>query len=165
MIDFFGRSNEIVDKRTKRDFKMTTVSYDSDFYAWAMEQANLLRAGKLNEIDTVNLIEEIESMGRSEKRELENRLVMLLQHLLKWQFQPSHQGRSWRLTIEEQRREIPYVIEDNPSLKNALDDIVQRAYAKATKAAASETDLPILTFPQKCPWSFDLAVSDDFFPN
>ncbi|TVR59982.1 MAG: DUF29 domain-containing protein [Candidatus Competibacteraceae bacterium] len=144
---------------------MTTVSYDSDFYAWAMEQANLLRAGKLNEIDTVNLIEEIESMGRSEKRELENRLVMLLQHLLKWQFQPSHQGRSWRLTIEEQRREIPYVIEDNPSLKNALDDIVQRAYAKATKAAASETDLPILTFPQKCPWSFDLAVRDDFFPN
>ena len=87
MIDFFGRSNEIVDKRTKRDFKMTMVSYDSDFYAWAMEQANLLRAGKLNEIDTVNLIEEIESMGRSEKRELENRLVMLLQHLLKWQFQ------------------------------------------------------------------------------
>ena len=144
---------------------MTTVSYDSDFYAWTMEQANLLRAGKLNEIDTVNLIEEIESMGRTEKRELENRLVILLQHLLKWQFQPSHRGRSWRLTIEEQRREIPYVIEDNPSLKNALDDIVQRAYAKATKAAASETDLPILTFPQQCPWSFDLAVSDDFFPN
>lgn len=143
---------------------MTTASYESDFHAWAMEQANLLRAGKFNELDRVNLIEEIESMGRSEKRELENRLVILLQHLLKWQFQPSHQCRSWRLTIAEQRREIPYIIEDNPSLKNGLDDILERAYAKAVKAAASETDLPVQTFPQTCPWSFDLAISDGFFP-
>jgi hypothetical protein len=165
MIDLFGRGDDILDKQTQQDSKMTTVNHDSDFYAWAMEQAGLLRAGKLHEIDTANLIEEIESMGRSEKRELENRLVILLLHLLKWQFQPSHRGRSWRLTIEEQRREIPYVLEDNPSLKSALDDIVERAYAKAAKAAASETDLPVLTFPQECPWSFDSALSDGFFPS
>lgn len=141
-----------------------TISHNTDFYGWAMEQANLLRSGKLNELDTANLIEEIESMGRGEKRELEHRLVILLQHLLKWQFQPSHQGRSWRLTIEEQRREIPDVLEDNPSLKSSLGVILQKAYSKAKKAAALETDLPVMTFPRDCPWSFDEAVREEFLP-
>lgn len=140
------------------------IRYESDFYGWTLEQANLLRSGRLDEVDLEHLIEEIESMGRGEKRELEHRLMVLLQHLLKWQFQPSHQGRSWRLTIQEQRREIPDVLEDNPSLKPTLADVMAKAYAKARKAASQETDTPVKTFPEQCPWTFEQALSEDFLP-
>lgn len=138
--------------------------YQQDFYGWTQEQANLLRAGRLSEVDTKHLIEEIESMGRGEKRELEHRLMVLLQHLLKWQFQPSHQGRSWRLTIQEQRREIPDLLEDNPSLKTVLVEVGTRAYAKARKAASQETDLPLKTFPEHCPWTIEQVLKEDFLP-
>lgn len=141
-----------------------TIRYEQDFYGWTQEQAELLRSGHLEKIDLEHLIEEIESMGRGEKRELEHRLMALLQHLLKWQFQPSHQGRSWRLTIQEQRREIPDVLEDNPSLKPALDAVMAKAYAKARKAASQETDIPEITFPEQCQWTFDQAVNPEFFP-
>lgn len=140
------------------------IRYESDFYGWTLEQANLLRSGRLDEVDLEHLIEEIESMGRGEKRELEHRLMVLLQHLLKWQFQPSHQGRSWRLTIQEQRREIPDVLEDNPSLKSTLADVMAKAYAKARKAASQETDTPVKAFPEQCPWTFEQALSEDFLP-
>jgi len=80
--------------------------YDRDFYAWANEQAALLRAGKLSDADVANIAEEIESMGRSEKRELVSRLVVLLLHLLKWQYQPARRGRSWQVTIENTRDEL-----------------------------------------------------------
>lgn len=140
------------------------IRYESDFYGWTLEQANLLRSGRLDEVDLEHLIEEIESMGRGEKRELEHRLMVLLQHLLKWQFQPSHQGRSWRLTIQEQRREIPDVLEDNPSLKPTLADVMAKAYAKARKAASQETDTPVKMFPEQCPWTFEQALSEDFLP-
>lgn len=103
-------------------------------------------------------------MGRGEKRELEHRLMVLLQHLLKWQFQPSHQGRSWRLTIQEQRREIPDVLEDNPSLKPTLAEVMAKAYAKAKKAASQETDMPEKAFPEQCPWTFEQVLSEDFLP-
>ena len=140
------------------------IRYESDFYGWTIEQASLLRSGCLNEVDLEHLIEELESMGRGEKRELEHRLMVLLQHLLKWQFQPSHQGRSWRLTIQEQRREIPDVLEDNPSLKPTLADVMAKAYAKAKKAASQETDMPEKAFPEQCPWTFEQSLSEDFLP-
>ena len=84
--------------------------YDTDFYAWANEQAALLRAGRLSEADIENIAEEIESMGRSERSELVNRLTVLLVHLLKWRYQPGLRGRSWRLTIEEQRDQLDRTI-------------------------------------------------------
>src|ERR1700748_2323834 len=87
--------------------------YDRDFYAWANQQAALLRAGRLAEADIKNIAEEIESMGRSEKRELVSGLTTLLQHLLKWQFQPGRQSTSWRLSIEKQLEDH---MKDNPSL-------------------------------------------------
>jgi len=88
--------------------------YDSDFFAWANEQAALLRAGRLTEADIENIAEEIESMGRSEKRELVNRMSVLFLHLLKWRFQPTHRSTSWRLTIEEQRYRVTRHMKDNP---------------------------------------------------
>ena len=93
---------------------MKNSLYDRDFYAWANEQAALLRAGKLMEADIQNIAEEIESMGRSEKRELVSRLTVLLLHLLKWQFQPGLRGTSWRLSIENTRYQLEEHIEDNP---------------------------------------------------
>jgi len=80
------------------------ISYEQDFYGWTQEQAALLRAGRLTDLDIENLIEEVETMGRSEKRELESRLTVLLLHLLKWKYQPNRRGRSWNLTIKGHRQ-------------------------------------------------------------
>jgi len=139
--------------------------YDTDFYAWANEQAALLRAGRLTEADIENIAEEIESMGRSEKRELVNRLAVLLQHLLKWRFQPGFRGNSWRLTIEEQRFQIADHLRDNPSLKSQLDDVTGSAYRQGRVGAFRETGLDPDMFPEACPFAFDQAMDPDFWPD
>ena len=140
-------------------------AYDRDFYAWATEQAALLRAGRLSEADIENIAEEIESMGRSEKRELVNRLAVLLLHLLKWAHQPERRGKSWRLTIEEQRRQIARHLRDNPSLSAWQDEAVADAYGDAVLRAERETDLPRDLFPWSCPYSFEQALDDGFWPD
>ena len=132
--------------------------YDRDFYAWANEQAALLRAGRLSAADIAHIAEEIESMGRSEKRELTSRLAVLLAHLLKWRFQPERRGRSWQATIREQRSEVADLLADNPSLGARLDELLPNAYGKAVQIAIRETDLPEETFPAICPWSFEQAM-------
>ena len=93
------------------------VLYEDDYYAWTIEQAQLLRAGALSAIDAANIAEEIESMGRSDRRELQSRLVVLTMHLLKWRFQPSARSSSWSGTIREQRLQIELIFEDSPSLR------------------------------------------------
>ena len=138
--------------------------YDRDFYAWANEQAGLLRAGKLAHADIEHIAEEIESMGKIEKRELVNRLTVLLVHLLKWRYQPLLQGSSWRVTIVGQRLDIKDHLEDNPSLKAQLPEVITRAYSKALREAAAETGLPESHFPAACPWSFDQALDAGFWP-
>jgi hypothetical protein len=139
--------------------------YDTDFYAWANEQAALLRAGRLSEADVENIAEEIESMGRSERSELVNRLAVLLVHLLKWRYQPEPRGRSWGLTVEEQRDALQDHLADNPSLKSQLDELVARAYRRARINAERETHLPRATFPPTCPFTFDEAMNPDFWPD
>ena len=139
--------------------------YDTDFYAWANEQAALLRAGRLSEADVENIAEEIESMGRSERRELVNRLTVLFAHLLKWRYQPGLRGRSWQTTIERQRLDVQEHLADNPSLKSQLDDIMIRAYQRARIDAEAETHLPRRTFPPACPFTFDDAMHPDFWPD
>ncbi len=139
-------------------------AYEKDFYAWANEQAALLRNGKLAEADIQHIAEEIESMGKTEKRELVARLTVLLLHLLKWRYQPNLQGGSWRATIDVQRLDIADLLEDNPSLKNLLPEVLTRAYNRAIKEAKRETGLPETTFPPACPWSFDQAMDSEFWP-
>ena len=143
---------------------MKNSLYDRDFYAWANEQAALLRAGRLAEADIENIAEEIESMGRSEKRELVNRLTVLLLHLLKWQFQPSFRGTSWRLTIEEQRYRLEDHLKDNPSLKAQLEQAMRDAYRLALVEAERETGLARGTFPAAYPHDYDTATRSDFWP-
>ncbi|EDY2030033.1 DUF29 domain-containing protein [Salmonella enterica] len=139
-------------------------NYDVDFYAWTQEQAALLRAGKLSELDTANLLEEIEAMGRSERAALRSNLIRLFQHLLKWRYQPSHCGKSWRLTIKEQRRRIADNLGDNPSLNHVMPELALAAYKTARKVAADETDLPLVTFPEDNPWTIEQALEENYFP-
>jgi hypothetical protein len=138
--------------------------YDQDFYAWANEQAALLRAGKLSAADIEHIAEEIESMGKTEKRELVSRLTVLIMHLLKWQFQPTGQGKSGRLTVVEQRYKLADHLADNPSLTAKMPEAIANAYRLALVAAERETDLPVTAFPAACPWNFDEIMSEDFWP-
>lgn len=140
-------------------------TYETDFYGWATEQANLLKSGRYSELDTANLLEEIEGMGKSEKRALESRLAVLLQHLLKWQYQPVRRGKSWELTIKEQRLRIEKILRDNPSLKRQLDSCLADAYEFAIIQAAQETGLDESTFPNICPWQLQQVLNNDFLPN
>lgn len=139
--------------------------YDRDFYAWATEQAALLRAGRIDAADIAHLAEEIESMGKTEKRELVSRLAVLLTHLLKWRYQPDRRSRSWELTIRIQRLEVRDHLADNPSLKALLSEALGAAYERAILAAAAETGLPESSFPALCPWTFDQLDDAAFWPD
>ncbi|MDZ5649798.1 DUF29 domain-containing protein [Nitrospirillum sp. BR 11828] len=138
--------------------------YEQDFYAWANEQAALLRSGQVSAADIEHIAEEIESMGKAEKRELANRLVVLLLHLLKWQYQPVRRGSSWEATIRVQRRDLAVHLQDNPSLKAKLPEAIQQAYGNALIMAADETGLPEATFPAECPWPFEQIMDAGFWP-
>ena len=140
-------------------------AYQKDFYAWSQEQAALLRAGRLTDADVENIAEEIESIGRSERRELVSRLTVLLLHLLKWRYQPGLRGRSWTLTIEQQRMEVGDHLSDNPSLKSQLGDVMAKAYGYARIEAERETRLKSSVFPLACPFTFDDAMNPDFRPD
>ena len=141
-----------------------TTLYDRDFYAWSREQAELLRAGELARADLEHIAEEIESMGKTEKRELVSRLTVLLLHLLKWKFQPEGQGNSWRLSIANARDEIVDLLDDNPSLKSQIDGITRSNYRYARRKAAIETGLGADVFPAECPWPFERAMDGDSWP-
>ncbi len=139
-------------------------AYQDDFYAWAMQQAALLRAGRFAVADIENIAEEIESMGRVEKRELVNRLTILLMHLLKWQFQPGFRSASGSSSIREQRIRLRSHLQDNPSLKAKLDEAYAEAYELAVIGAARETGLPEGLFPAALPYRFEEAMDAGFWP-
>jgi hypothetical protein len=141
------------------------INYNLDFYGWTQEQAALLKAGRLNDLDIINLIEEVETMGRSEKRALESRLTVLLVHLLKWKYQPNRRGKSWTLTIIGQRIKLLRVIKDNPGLKPQLPELINDAYSLAKVNAAKETKLDIEIFDSACPWTFEQLIDDSFYPD
>jgi hypothetical protein len=138
--------------------------YDQDFYAWANEQAGLLRAGRLSEADIEHIAAEIESMGKAEKRELVSRLRVLLLHLLKWRFQPSRRGASWEGSIINTRDELEEHLCDNPSLKSRVADAVEVVYRRAVVDAVTETTLKKTSFPLSCPWTYEQMMDPDFWP-
>jgi len=138
--------------------------YDTDFYGWIQEQAARLRSRDFDALDLGNLIEEIEDMGKGAQREIESRLVVLLVHLLKWRFQPERRSASWELTIEEQRKRITRRLKKNPSLKIFVPEIYEDAYDYAVLNAAKETGLHRSVFPAQCPWTFEQATDEGFWP-
>ena len=136
--------------------------YEQDFYLWTQTTAQQLKDHKLQEIDIPNLIEEIESMGRSEKRELKSRLIILLMHLLKWQYQPEKRSESWRSTITEQRISIEVLLEDSPSLKPLVAEIFNDCYQKARIKASEETKIKLNFFPQESPFTQEETITNSF---
>jgi hypothetical protein len=134
--------------------------YNQDFYQWTQEQAALLRAGALSRLDVENLVEEIESMGKSQKKELVSRLAVLIMHLLKWDYQSERRSKSWLKTIATQRTEIDFILFDNPSMKHDLPETIDRAYKAAVKRAVAETGKKIDVFPEACPYTIDQIMGE-----
>ncbi len=139
--------------------------YDRDIVAWAQEQARLLRAGRLAELDIEHIAEEIEDVGKSEQRELASRMVVLLAHLLKWQHQPERRGNSWRRTVRAQRRSVALRLKRTPSLQGMLrdPDWLEEIWEDAVSAAAAETGLD--AFPECCPWPVTEILNPDWMPD
>lgn len=140
--------------------------HDVDFHGWTRQQSALLRAGRFDALDVENLIDEVESMGASERKELSSRLEVLIAHLLKWQFQPRRRGRSWELTIQEQRSRLLDHLAENPSLANPdfLNASLAKAYKYAVIAARRETRLSGGVFPAACPYTLEEILQDGFYP-
>ena len=137
-------------------------NYETDLYEWTKTQADALRRRASNELDWDNLAEEIETLGRSERREIQSRLKILLLHLLKWRYQPERQCSSWRGSIVEARDELESVLADNPSLGSHPAEYLPKAYASARQKALNETGL--LRLPDECPWTIDQILSTGFLP-
>jgi hypothetical protein len=136
--------------------------YEDDIAAWSERQADALRRRASNEIDWDNVAEEIESLGRSDRREIRNRLAVICEHLLKWQFQPEQRSGSWRGFVIEQRTRIAGLIEESPSLTSYPASVLTRAYADGRAKAAAETDL--LDLPDACPWTVPQLLDPEFWP-
>lgn len=139
--------------------------YDRDFLLWLEQTAAQLREGRLTELDVVNLLEEIESMGRSEKQALESNLEILLMHLLKYRYQPDLRSNRWRFTIREHRSRIDKALKASPSLKRHLEQVFPECYQTAIELAAAETGLAIATFPPDCPFQIDQILDPQFLPD
>ena len=143
---------------------MQAPLYDQDLYAWAMQTARLVREQRFSEIDSINLAEELESMGKSELRTLESRLVVLLAHLLKWEHQPAQRSKSWRRTLIEQRKRINRILGDSPSLRPRLPELLADAYDSALRWAADETGMDEDDFPPACGYSTQQLLDSQFYP-
>jgi hypothetical protein len=141
------------------------LQYEKDFYAWALHHAKLLRQHKFLEMDVKHMAEEIEDMGKSTRRELMNRLAVLLAHLLKWKFQPERHGNSWKYTIQEQRFEMGDLLAESPSLRHELEKQISHAYQKALIIAVKEAGLSLNTFPEVSPFSLNDVLDAAFLPN
>jgi hypothetical protein len=147
---------------------MTSPDYDTDFYAWTQAQAEALRAKESKTLDWDNLAEEIESLGRSQRKAVRSHLRNLLMHLLKWTYQPDQRpqlGGSWRTSIRNARREIRDELYDSPSLRSLPGTLLSEVYSEAREDAADETGLPIQTFPNICRWSVEEVLFPDFWPD
>lgn len=140
--------------------------YEQDIVTWAQEQAALLRAGRLSELDIEHIAEEIEDVGKSEQRELISRMAVLITDLLKWQCQPERRGNSWRLTIREQRRAIERRLKRTPSLRVTLADLewLADAWADGADAAAREMLIGRHLLPESCPWTVNDMLDPDWLP-
>jgi hypothetical protein len=138
--------------------------YNTDYACWVEQTVELLRHGRLDEVDLGYLIEEVEDLGKSQRQALKSNLRVLLMHLLKWQYQPERQSNSWRSTIREHRNRIFDILEDSPSLQNFLVESLEQCYRQARLQAADETDLDAKIFPEQCPYTTHQSLNEDFLP-
>lgn len=144
---------------------MSATLYELDFYKWTQRQAELLRFEEWEKLDWRNIAEEIESLGKKDKRQVQSRLVVLIAHLLKWQYQPSKRSPSWRKTIKKQRFRLALVLNDSPSLRTSVDEFVNFVYSHAVERAVDETGLERKLFPSTCPYRSKQVLDATFLPD
>jgi hypothetical protein len=142
-------------QRTRARDSEHGTRYEDDLFTWVKEQVALLRAGRLDEIDAVNVAEELEDVGSEQLFRLESAFAVLTMHTLKWDHQPKKRSKSWELTIGEQRRRITKLLKKNPGLKGELEESLADGYADGRDRAIAETNLPYETFPVACPYAFE----------
>lgn len=138
--------------------------YDRDYYQWILKNVQLLKEGHLNSIDAANIAEELESMGKHDKRQLLNRMIVLLTHLLKWHYQPEARSSGWKGTIMEQRRRMEQLLNDSHSLKPLLANQLSVAWKEGRNSASVETGQPITTYPEQCIWETDQILNPEWLP-
>jgi hypothetical protein len=146
---------------------ITKILYEQDFYLWLQETAKLLKEHDFERLDLENLIEEIKTMGRSEKRELESRLIAVIEHLLKlmyWTAEKDYNKRGWRGTVIEQRRQLQRLLKDSPSLKGLLPEILPDCYQAAREDALKKYQLPSEMFPVEPPFTLEEILNSDYLP-
>ena len=136
--------------------------YERDLYAWSQEQARLLRAGRLSEIDAENIAEEILDLGSNQYDKLESALRVLFWHMLKWDHQPEQRSASWEATIREQRNRIGRQLRRNPGLKSRLREAIEAGYEDGRLRAAGETEIDLDRFPEQCPYQWDEVLNGPF---
>jgi hypothetical protein len=141
------------------------TTYETDFALWTQQQAELLRQGRLNELDIDNLIEEIESLGRSDYYSLVSAVEQLALHLLKWQYQSDKRSRSWEVSIDKQRAEIEKLLEKSSGLKSKLAEVLAKGYRYGCRGAAKQTGHALATFPEVCPYTWEQLANEDWLPD
>jgi len=149
---------------TRLDTTSQVVRFEDDYCAWVLDQIALLKAGRFDDVDVPHLIDELKALVSSNKHEIDSRLTILLQHLLKWEFQPERRSNSWRASILEQRLRIGNLIAESPSLRRYPKGRMEQEYRIARLRAADETGLALNQFPLVCPYSAAQALAEDFWP-
>ncbi len=140
------------------------ASYDEDFAAWSSDQAQRLRAQRPGDIDWENVAEEIESLGRSDRRSIGSDLKVVLEHLLKWRYQPGKRTPSWERSIDEHRDRIADMVRESPSLAHLPSDMLQEQYARARRGALKATRLPDTAIPERCPFTVKQVLDPEYWP-
>lgn len=140
-------------------------NYDTNYDTWLANQITSLQQGQWHELDIPHLIEELEQLNKSNERELESYLIVLLTHLLKWEFQPTHRSHSWLGSIQFSRDRIAKLFKHQKSLKHRVEEFIPDAYKSALKVANKETQIKIHLFPQKCLYSKDQLLDEDWLPS
>jgi hypothetical protein len=143
---------------------MSATLYDLDFYQWTQSQSDLLRVEGWEQLDWQHIAEEIESLGKKDKRQVQSRLAVLITHLLKWEYQPEKRSPSWRKTLKEQRFRLMLILNDSPSLKVGLPEFVAVVYPYAVENAADETGLDRRLFPVVCSYRIEQVLDPVFLP-
>jgi len=139
-------------------------TYSTDFSDWTRQTAQLLRERRWHEVDLANLIDEVEDLGKSERRAIASQLTRLLLHLLKWHYQPQRRSDSWLDSITDARTQIDLAIQDSPSLKGYPVEQLEDSYRRARRQATTQTKLEISVFPETCQYPLDLVLSEDWLP-
>lgn len=142
-----------------------SILYEQDYYLWLEATAKLLREGQLSALDAVNLLAEIEDMGRSEKRAVYSNLKILLMHLLKYKYQPEKRSNSWMASIVEHRQRLKKAFKESPSLKPYLTEIFNECYQDVRELAAAETGLGIDAFPVEPLLTSEATLNSDYLPD